>query len=72
MINNNNYALDIIATFLNPYIYMIDINCMLVINHLDSAVTNTYMCHFIIVTLNKNLYVVIEKCFFHLLYHNKN
>ena len=43
---------------------MIDIKCMLVINLLDSAVTNTYMCHFIIVTLNKNLYVVIQKRFF--------
>ena len=55
IINNNNYALDIIATFINPYIYMIDINCMLVINDLDSAVTNTCMCHFIIVTPNKNV-----------------
>ena len=69
--NNNNYALDIIATFLNPYIYMKDINCMLVINHLDSAVTNTYMRHLIIVTLNKNLYVVIQN-FFYSLYLNKN
>ena len=50
---------------------MIDINCMLVINHLDSAVTNTYMCYFIIVTLNKNLYVVIQ-IFFYSLHLNKN
>ena len=62
----NLTALPIPKSIHDIYIRDIDIiykDCMLVINHLESTVTNTYMCYFIIVTLNKNLYVVIHKCF---------